>query len=259
MELIPAKNPLQEAYEQLLLRRDACRKEADRWLSAYIRQFGELITLAFQKKLDCITKKKSITYCQLRQNQGRTIDLEGLNRYLEEATAEYRVRLEQLRAEWQSCRDAKASPQHQALQVKALYRKLARLIHPDLNPAAADSPVLRELWERVTDAYHRNDLPVLEELGVLVRRALAREGVSVSLPPPDDLPRRMAALEKEIDGITGTDPYCYRFLLEDPEAVQEKEAELRQEIETYTQYEQELTGLLQTFLQNGVILPWQEN
>ena len=63
MELIKANTDRYEEYEQLLLKRDAYKKEAGACMTIYIAKFGELINKAFMKKIDCISKKKSIAFC----------------------------------------------------------------------------------------------------------------------------------------------------------------------------------------------------
>ena len=45
-------------------------------------------------------------------------------------------------------------------------------IHPNINPMVADSEELQSLWQRTVIAYNWNDLRLLEELEVLVDKAL---------------------------------------------------------------------------------------
>ena len=60
MEIIKVKNAALSKYEELLLRRDNLRKQAENYNLAYIREFGDLIEEEFRIKIECIRKKKEI-------------------------------------------------------------------------------------------------------------------------------------------------------------------------------------------------------
>lgn len=251
---VPAGDDGYAAYEQLLLRRDALRKDAAACQVLYLRAFGTLITQAFAKKVACIEKKKSIAFCQMACSRGEKIDAKAMNSYLCACMAEYQKQLADLRADCETCRNASLVPERTVLAVRELYRRLAKRIHPDLNPALQDKAVFSDLWNRVADAYHSSDLEAMQELEVLVQTALNRETdtpLHIALP---DLAARMDRLNREIDTILSTDPYQYGSLLEDPAAVEEKKRQLREEIALYTDYEQQLTAVLQQFLIQGVVL-----
>ncbi|MBQ7557978.1 MAG: hypothetical protein IJT00_07930, partial [Lachnospiraceae bacterium] len=53
-----------EEYEELLLRRDQLYREAGSYMTAYTREFGDLITSNFELKVECIKQKKTISYCR---------------------------------------------------------------------------------------------------------------------------------------------------------------------------------------------------
>ena len=65
-----AENSSYAEYERLLLERDARKKEAGGYFTEYMCEFGELINKVFEKKIDCISKKKSIAFCQAYVNRG---------------------------------------------------------------------------------------------------------------------------------------------------------------------------------------------
>ena len=64
MEKTDSYEELREQYENLILQRDRLEKEAEQYRMNYFREFGELITDAFQARIDCIALKKSIAFCQ---------------------------------------------------------------------------------------------------------------------------------------------------------------------------------------------------
>ena len=59
-----------------------------------------------------------------------------------------------------------------------------------------------------------------------------------------NITQRIEELELEIDKIISSAPYIYKKLLENKEAVEERKAELTQDINEYTEYKNELTEKL---------------
>lgn len=59
MEIIKINDSRYDIYEELLIKRDTLKKEADISLTLYINRFGELITAVFQKKDRLYIPKKS--------------------------------------------------------------------------------------------------------------------------------------------------------------------------------------------------------
>lgn len=49
-------------------------------------------------------------------------------------------------------------------QSKKVYRRLAKMMHPDIHPEAMEIPELSELWERIKEAYLKSNPILLQEL-----------------------------------------------------------------------------------------------
>ena len=58
MEIVFAENSRYSEYENLLMERDRCRKDAGLAFNAYIREFGEQMTAVLKQKIACIERKK---------------------------------------------------------------------------------------------------------------------------------------------------------------------------------------------------------
>ena len=129
-------------------------------------------------------------------------------------------------------------------------------MHPDIHPELVGSEKLQKLWYQVSLAYACNDLKELKEAEVLVASALAEIGgseINIVIP---DLEEKIAALEKEIEKITSTDPWQYQFLLDDPESVEEKKRKLREELKTYQEHSAQLDKILESILPEGTVVFW---
>lgn len=235
-------------YESLLLRRDSLKREALQYLNDYIRVFGELTMAVYEKQVECIKLKKSISFCQIAANYGKQPNKTQLEAFLQKEMAEYYQRLRQMADDNQACRDAKAVPEHDVLKIKKIYRDISKKLHPDISPLTEKYPELLELWYRLVSAYNCNSLKEAEEIQMLINSFLERNGeehFEITIP---DINRRIAALEDEIRQIITTTPYTYRELLDDPAAVETKKETLNEELENYRDYAEELQKILDELL-----------
>ena len=260
MELIPVNDGKYEEYETLLLERDQALKEAGQTWTAYLQNFGRLLTDLYEVKIDCIKCKKTIAYYQNAINHGGVVDANAMQEYLRKEMAEYYANLKKMLADSERCRKAKDSTAYEVQRSKTLYRRLAKLLHPDINPETDSHEELLELWNRITYAYALNDIKALSELEVLVRKALKDLGlgrIKIEIPDIED---RIEELKKEIEQIRTTTPYIYRDLLNDDEEVEKKKQELAEELEEYRSYKEKLNAVIEGMLAGGQItLQWHMN
>lgn len=245
-------------YEKLILERDALKREAGAYLTSYIKNFGELINKVFEKKIDCISKKKSIAFCQASVNRGERIDADELQKYLDSAMALYEKQLSQMLKDYKEARSSKPSSEYDIIRCKSLYRKIAKLIHPDINPAVWEFEEIEELWNRTLSAYKLNSVGELQDLEVLIHKLLDEKGFEPEDIVIENAEERIRELEEEIRLIISTDPYLYKELLEDEAASEQKKKELEEELESYIKYSEELSVTLRKYLGNGVITKWEE-
>lgn len=238
---------LYQQYETLLLQRDKYEKEAGSYLACYLHEFGELITEIFRLKVKCIELKKSITFCQQRANRGEAISRNEMATCLAVQMTGYYEALKNMINDANACKTLRVSTQSEVQKAKRIFRKIARKLHPDLTPVTAESERLLELWNEVMTSYHQNDAKRLEELAVLVNLALEEENITVTAVEISDLEAKIEAVEAEIHEIISTEPYQYKYLLEDKQAVEDKKTELQDEYKEYNDYKTELEKKLNTF------------
>lgn len=248
-------------YEELLLRRDDLKRQAVNFEREYIRVFGEKILRNFELKVECIRRKKSISFCQMAANRGEIVDRDALQAYLARELAAYQEQLKQMMANNEAVKNGVEVSPEEMSKIKRLYRRLARRLHPDMNPQLAEVAELRDLWERIVVAYRCNNLAELEELSVLAEAALrsVSGGEMSDMPDIPDLEEKIAAVEAEIGEICRTNPYMYRVLLADEELVRERLKELDDEYASYEEYARQLEQQLQMFAVGEVLWTWRVN
>lgn len=249
-----------EEFETLVIEKDMLEKEAGLILQAYLCEFGDLINAVFEKEISCIQKKKTIAFCQASVNKNQLINSDELNAYLEKEMATYKHQLERMLDDTKKSKNAKVSDDYDVQKAKAVYRRIAKRVHPDLNPSLYEDPedkTFEELWNETVEAYHKNDSKKLIEIEVLINRELKERGIENEEPVIEDIEMKIAFIKEEIDIIKTTDPYCFKYLLEDDDVREEKKKSLEKQLQEYTEYEEKLNEVLKTYLINGVEITWK--
>lgn len=246
-EIVKVSEEKYERYKYLLLRKDAIKKEAFVYEQEYIRQFGDLIAECFEMKIECIKKKKIITYIQRIINNGGKPNQNDIDNYINNCMKEYD---KQLKAILQSNEDAKKAEvisEYTVKQVKTIYYRIAKLIHPDMNPNIANDTQIKTLWNRVVIAYECNDLDEIEELEFLVKNYLEEINYQTSDIAIPNIDEKIVLLNQEINRILETDPYQYRYILMDIDMINTKKQELLLEIKDYQNYSKELDDVIEKY------------
>lgn len=250
-DMTDVTGPLYEEYEQLIIERDQARKEAGSIWTEYLRTFGKLMTDSFQLKIECIRKKKTISHIMQMVNIGKTVNLVDINKAVQTEMETYEKQLEELLKASSNSLKAKISTEYTVRKVKQIYRRIANMIHPDVYPEAQNDETIRNLWKRTQEAYHANDLKSMEELYVLVQKAVKGMTIPLVSYTPDQLKKKIEDLKKEIETIKTTDPYAYKDLLNDDFMIDSKTRELNEEIRSYKNYLKELDESLNTLLKEN--------
>ena len=246
-ELIKVKNTSYILYEELLLKRENLKKEGEQFYISYLQIFGELMTESFQKKIECIRKKKMIAYCQRCMNQGKNINSMDLNRFIQDEMESYEEELKQMTENAKAAAKAKELSAEQILMIKDLYYRLARRIHPDMHPELADDKNVQDYWNQIVIAYQHNQLSELEELEVMVNAYLEKKHSNTDEIVIVDVENKTKRIEREIEHIISVKPYTYRFILEDEKKREEQKAAFQKDIDEYSQYSLELDDVLKNF------------
>ncbi|MBR0137558.1 MAG: hypothetical protein IJM15_04045 [Erysipelotrichaceae bacterium] len=245
--IVKVKNASYARYEELLIRRDVIAKEGFRYQLEYLREFGELMSESFEAKIKCIEKKKIIAWCQRRINRGQKIDGNLLDSYINNVMADYYDRLKEMLERNDRLNKGTPISEYTFRKIKNVYYKIAKLIHPDMNPDLKDDERISDLWNRTVVAYECNQLKELEDLLVLVNGYLESINYSHEDIEIPDINEKIFELNQKIDEMIKSDPYQFKYLLADKEAVEEKKEDLRKEIADYRKYAEELDEVIASF------------
>lgn len=244
MQLVRITGGDYSQYEELLLRRDELEKEAEHILMEYTRIFGDITTEIFKVKIDCIAMKKSISYCVMSKNRGEPVEPEKLQKFIAEKMRIYRFELEEMIRRNELSKKSEKISAFQVKEIKRIYRKIAKVLHPDVSNVIEKHPQFADLFQRVLIAYRCNDYKEIKELEVLVNRSLAEIGEEKFEIVIPDIEAKIEELEQEIQSITTTEPYTYREILNDTERLRKKMREFEEERDSYKNYKTELESKL---------------
>ena len=259
MDIIKVKNADYSRYEELLLRRDRLRKEAHINHGLYVKEFGDLHLQIFEKQVACIRKKKLIAYYQAAINRGGAINQAEIDAMLQREMEEYQKQLDAMAEENDAAKKLSRITDLDLLKIRRIYRRLAKQLHPDINPKTTEIPQLMDLWNAIMTAYTCNNLADMEELEVMVKNALETLKIGSYEIEIPDLDAKIRAVEDDIERIISTDPYQYKFLLSDPKAVEEKKKVLKEQKKSYIDYEKQLDDTIEGILKSGVKIIWKLN
>ena len=247
-----------EEYEELLVKRDQLFKEAGSIMTSYTKEFGDMITANFELKVECIKKKKTISYCRRRLNRGLAVDANRMQAEIDEEMKLYYVQLKEMICDNESAKKCEQVGEFRYNRAKKIYRRLAKQIHPDINKKTNENETLKELWTRIVTAYNRSDVEELDDLEALVRLALndlGEDGIELDY---EDIDERIERVERQINDILNTEPYTFLELLTDEEKKNDYRTRLEEEHRDYEQYLEVLTRTLEEMLrEGGVKMVWK--
>ena len=254
------KDFLQERYEQLILKREGFERDASNYEVEYLKEFGALTADIFREKIECIRLKKIITACQAAINAGKPVDIDAMKERIGNEMLLYETELKTMLKKNKDAEEAKEIPGYEAKLAKQIYRRIVKVLHPDINAKTEKNPELTDLWNRVREAYGKGDADALEDLEILVNHKLQELGDEGFEINTRNITEKIKRVEKQITMIITTRPYIYGELLEDSAAVEKKKEEMKQELEEFEKYKKQLEEYLEELLsKGGMKFTWQMN
>ena len=250
----------EKIYEDLIIRKEQCIKDSLSYETSYMQEFGELISEVFKAKIECIRLKKTVGFCQAKLNRGMKIDVDNMNSQIEEEMAGYYAELKRMIRTTKEAKETRKADDYSYSVAKRIYRRICKVLHPDINSKTETIPRLKDLWNQVMAAYYKYDADTLEDLEVLVNKTLKELGDAGFQIDMDRIDEKIERLEKQISRIVTTKPYIYGEILEDEISRDKRKHELEKELEEYKIYATNLEEILaQLLLEGGATLSWRMN
>ena len=271
--LLEEINNLKGVIIALTAERDDLKYHVCRDLAAeYNNRIGEIELQVLNAKLRVLELKRTVEILQAWINrQERASEKkareqareeyrefeEDLNRKAEEAknANQYRKDEAQKEEEWEREQEEKEQSgddgsfrkyRSRSDEMKALYRKIVKALHPDMNPDVTDD--MKRMFQEAVDAYNRGMLEKLREIAALIDEGDLSGGELTASPENidklkdiiDGLKLRIDELTDEIENIKSSFPYTMKEFLGDDKKVAKKQKELT---ELLYEYNEQITEL----------------
>ena len=220
-----------ETIEQMV------NKEKPYLLALYQARLGNLEYELLKLQVECRALQQRIELATARLNRGELLTEQHLQAIETEVTQELANWYEQLKQQEQTIKagivylnSLSAIDAKTAQRAKQLYRRLARLLHPDVSPE--NQALFERYWQAVQDAYRQIDADLLEALLQLVESAALQ--TRNNQETPDEMIIRLKALiEQQSERWTqllNQMPFCWATQLQDENWMCERQAMLQQSI-----------------------------
>lgn len=206
--------------------------------NAYCLKLGALEYKAFELQCMALRLKRKVDMIQAHINRQEKIDVSLVEKKLDEEFAEYqRLLSEQIERMNEAIERMKAEflSEDDTRELKKLYRKIVKKLHPDVNPDVTEAQL--RLLENAIEAYKNGDLNTLRMIGEMVgdmdSADLSKNSLSVLLEEKKRIEAMIKIIRDDIEDIKSKYPYTVKDIVEDPVKEQERRTELEEIIAQY--------------------------
>lgn len=225
---------LKVELSMLILELDEFRGVTCRNIKAqYYLTLGKLEYKAYNLHVKRLRLKRKIELMQILINRQEPINTENINKLLDQEFKEYLQRLRQLLEDlyeakkWELC---KPLTDEETKELRKLYRKIVTKLHPDLNPNLNEQ--MARLFHQATQAYENGDLKTMRYIFDLVEDCNYGDERLLTIESVDQRIKRVKesinVIRNYIEVSKTREPYTLKFILEDPQKVEQRKQELEQ-------------------------------
>ncbi len=217
----------------------------------YINKVGELEYELFKLECNISRIRRKITMVQAAINLQEPINEIEIDEELDKEYEEYIEELEKMSKDMELANylnNCETLTGEEVSVLKKLYRKLAKRLHPDLNPSMTKEQ--KALWVKVNDAYESTDIEMLKVLYEFTMEYEPLESYD-DINMVEELEEKVGFFKKkimdmllEIEKIQEKFPFNMMEFLKDEEEVHKKQKQLKESIQGGRVILKELEGYL---------------
>lgn len=206
----------------------------------YMMELGGLEYKAYEAQCTALRLKRKIELIQAKRNRQEKILLYVIEEMLDDEFAEYQRHLNEQISKMNDAlerRKAKKLSDEESKEIKKLYRKVVRVLHPDINPDASEAQI--RLFDNAVSAYKNGDLNALRIIhGMVGNDTVPEQHENVMTQLAEEKKRLqdvMKSIQEETDEIKSDYPYTMKELLEDEEKRKQQKQELESILAQYNE------------------------
>ena len=206
----------------------------------YMLNLGSIEYRAYEAQCLSLRLKRKIELIQAKKNRQEKVIISAIEETLDTEFAEYQKRLdEQINKMNDALKRSKAEvlTDEENKELKKLYRKIVKALHPDINPDVSETQV--NLFDNAVQAYKNGDLNTLRIICEMVGNSPLPEQHKDALTQLNEEKERLQnllkAIRDSIEKIKSEYPYTMKEILEDKEKTEQKKQVLESILRQYNE------------------------
>lgn len=206
----------------------------------YMLKLGSIEYRAYEAQCLSLRLKRKIELIQAKKNRQEKVIISAIEETLDTEFAEYQKQLdEQINKMNDAFKRSKAEvlTDEENKELKKLYRKIVKALHPDINPDVSETQV--NLFDNAVKAYKNGDLNTLRIIGEMVGNSPLPEQHKDALTQLNEEKERLQhllkAIRDSIEQIKSEYPYTMKEIIEDEEQTEQKKKELENILSQYNE------------------------
>ena len=230
---------LRTELSMLMLERDELKFVICKNIEAeYMLKLGGLEYKAYEAQCNVLRLKRQLELMQARLNRQESIVMAVIETILNTEFAEYQKKLDEQMGKMNEAierSNADVLSEEETKELKKLYRKIVKALHPDMNPNITDAQ--RQLFDNAVMAYKNGNLDALRAIAGMIGDAdlqvTQTDAKARLLEEKKSLEKLLENVREEIQTIKSEYPYTMKELLADDEKVEARKRELELIISKY--------------------------
>lgn len=203
--------------------------------AAYLLAVGGLEYRAFELETEIRALRRKATLIQAQKNRQEKVDLALIEIQIKLELEEFWSRLEKQRKTLDAAMTHADSPtlsHEDTTELKSLYRRIVKALHPDLNPNPNDDDLY--LYVKAVEVYESGNLASMRAIADMIELKPETSAELLSLEElqaeVERLRPMLKTLHNHIADIKSSYPYLWIEVLNNPEALEKRRGELKEHI-----------------------------